>query len=220
MYDNYFDDTHPLKPWTQSIPADPRSSAPATNAVREKQAPEFKEGHHPCWDGKKWRQVEDHRGRTGYADGKPYTVAELGPLPAGFTDEKPAPVLTLDEAKADAVQQIKGAGYAAEIKGITLQGMMIPTDRESQSMVTGAVVGTLLKPGKVTRFQTATTQDGIPVFIELPALQMQAIGDAVQSHVQRCFDVRDAKFAEIAGLDAPEAVAAWLDANLQTGWPG
>ena len=131
--------------------------------------------------------------------------------------EPPSP--TLDEAKADAAQQIKDAGYAAEIKGITLQGMTIPTDRESQSMITGAVVGTLLDPTKTTRWQTATTQDGMPIFIELPAPQLQAIGQAVRNHVQRCFDVRDAKFAAVAVLATPKAVADWLTANLATDWP-
>ena len=121
--------------------------------------------------------------------------------------------------KADAAQQIKDAGYAAEIKGITLQGMTIPTDRESQSMITGAVVGTLLDPTKTTRWQTATTQDGMPIFIELPAPQLQAIGQAVRNHVQRCFDVRDAKFAAVAVLATPKAVADWLTANLATDWP-
>lgn len=129
------------------------------------------------------------------------------------------PSPTLDEAKADAAQQIKDAGYAAEIKGITLQGMTIPTDRESQSMITGAVVGTLLDPTKTTRWQTATTQDGMPIFIELPAPQLQAIGQAVRNHVQRCFDVRDAKFAAVAVLATPKAVADWLTANLATDWP-
>ena len=99
----------------------------------------------------------------------PEEWAEAHPAP-----EPPSP--TLDEAKADAAQQIKDAGYAAEIKGITLQGMTIPTDRESQSMITGAVVGTLLDPTKTTRWQTATTQDGMPIFIDLPAEKLAAVG--------------------------------------------
>jgi hypothetical protein len=32
-----------------------------------------------------WDSIEDHRGQRGYIDGKPFTVAELGPLPEGFS---------------------------------------------------------------------------------------------------------------------------------------
>ena len=111
MYDNYFDDTRPLMPYTRSVPADSRSSVPATNAVREKQAPEFKEGHHPCWDGKKWRQVEDHRGRQGYIVGVPTVIAEVGPLPEDWSDTPPAP--TLEEARAAKLAEVMSAYQAA-----------------------------------------------------------------------------------------------------------
>lgn len=40
-----------------------------------------------------------------------------------------------------------------------------------------------------------------------------------RNHVQRCFDVRDAKFAAVAVLATPKAVADWLTANLATDWP-
>lgn len=42
---------------------------------------------------------------------------------------------------------------------------------------------------------------------------------AIENHVQRCFDVRDAKFAAVAVLATPKAVADWLTANLATDWP-
>ena len=54
-------------------------------------APKLQEGHIPRWTGKKWEQVEDHRGRQGYVDGKPYTVKEPGPLPEGWSDDPPPP---------------------------------------------------------------------------------------------------------------------------------
>ena len=87
-------------------------------------------------------------------------------------------------------------------------------------MITGAVVGTLLDPDKVTRWQTsAVTAEGTPVFVDLSAAQLQGIGMAVRAHVQACFDVRDAKCAQIPALESVEAVDAWLAQNLNMGWP-
>lgn len=217
MQNHYFDASHPLHPYTHTLPAMPDTLAP-DDALRKK-LPKSKDGFHFGEKGGSWVYIEDHRGKEGYVDGKPFTIADFGPYPNGWSDAQPVPVPTLEEAKADAVQKIKDAGYAAEVKGITLQGMTILTDRESQSMITGAVVGTLLDPTKTTRWQTATTQDGMPVFIELPAPQLQAIGQAMRNHVQRCFDVRDAKFAAVAALKTPKAVADWLTANLAADWP-
>ena len=54
---------------------------------------------------------------------------------------------------------------------------------------------------------------------EVRSATRQAIGQAVRNHVQRCFDVRDAKFAAVAVLATPKAVADWLTANLATDWP-
>lgn len=37
----------------------------------------------------KWEYVEDHRGETGFIDGKPYVIEQFGPWPTGFTKELP-----------------------------------------------------------------------------------------------------------------------------------
>lgn len=54
-------------------------------------APKAKEGYIPRWTGAKWEQVEDHKGKQGYVDGQPHTVAEYGPLPKGWSDTPPPP---------------------------------------------------------------------------------------------------------------------------------
>lgn len=38
-----------------------------------------------------WEYVEDHRGKAGFIEGQPYTVRDLGPLPAGWSDTAPEP---------------------------------------------------------------------------------------------------------------------------------
>jgi hypothetical protein len=46
-------------------------------------------GYIPRWNGEAWEQVENHKGKQGYLDGKPHTVTDYGPLPAGWSDDPP-----------------------------------------------------------------------------------------------------------------------------------
>ena len=143
--------------------------------------------------------------------------------PGKVTEESvPEPVPpTLDEARAKALQAVKDRSWRAEISGIRLNGLSIPTDRQSQALITGAVVASLLNPDETVRWQTGdVTPDGAPVFADLDADQLRAVGLAVRAHVQACFDLREAKCAAVAALESVEAVAAWLENNLETGWPG
>lgn len=101
MQNNYFNLDQSLVhrgetvyPYTHSLPAMP-DTLPPDDATRT--APAKKTGFWPCWNGKKWVQVEDHRGKEGYVDGKAHTVAKLGPLPEGWSDTPPEP--TLEERK-------------------------------------------------------------------------------------------------------------------------
>ena len=53
--------------------------------------PEFREGYAPIWNGESWDYVEDHRGEKGYIGKESTEIKELGPLPEGFSINKPAP---------------------------------------------------------------------------------------------------------------------------------
>lgn len=66
--------------------------------------PSKKKGYAPVWDGKAWKQVEDHRGEKGWVDRKPVEIKELGPLPKGFSTKKPEP--TPEELLAKRKQEI------------------------------------------------------------------------------------------------------------------
>lgn len=92
----YFDDTHPLSPFTHAAEANP-GSVPPKNALRDT-APEMLSGYWPCAGKDAWIQIEDHRGEKGWVDGKPCTVADIGPLPAGWSDTPPPP--TVEEQQA------------------------------------------------------------------------------------------------------------------------
>lgn len=77
--------------------------------------PELKDGSIPRWNGTAWEQVEDHKGKEGFVDGKPYTIKEYGPLPEGWSDTPPPP--TLDEAKAAKIAAIDAQTCSAILAG-------------------------------------------------------------------------------------------------------
>lgn len=61
------------------------------NATRT--APTTVDGMVPYWTGKKWEQVENHRGESGYVNGVFTTIAEYGPLPSGWSTDAPEKTL-------------------------------------------------------------------------------------------------------------------------------
>jgi hypothetical protein len=83
------------------------------------------------------------------------------------------------EAKKAAIAQ---ARFNAEIAGVTINGVSIKTDRESQGLITGAALKAMQDPDYTCRWK------GIDGFVELTAPQIIAIADAVRQHVQSCFD--------------------------------
>ena len=78
-------------------------------------APTIRDGHIPRWNGTAWEQVENHKGREGYVDGRPHTVQSYGPLPTGWSDTPPEP--TLEEAKGLAMRAVDAATSAAILAG-------------------------------------------------------------------------------------------------------
>ena len=92
------------------------------NATRT--APALKEGFVPRWTGKKWEQVEDHKGESGYVNGQPHTINEYGPLPEGWSDTPPLP--SLDEAKAAKQAEISSAFNSAMSASLTMPSVGTP----------------------------------------------------------------------------------------------
>ena len=71
--------------------------------------------------------------------------------------------------------------HAVETGGITVGSVPVATDRESQSLITGAYVYVRNAPDAVVQFKTASG------FVELTAVQVEGIATAVAAHVQACF---------------------------------
>lgn len=110
---------------------------------------------------------------------------------------------TLDDRRAVKKEEIAAARYEAETGGVTVDGAVIATDRGSQGLLTAAVVMARLDPEFKTRWKCA---DGR--FVQLDAVQLRAIGDAVTAHVEACF-AREAELCElIDAVESPEALAA------------
>lgn len=128
---------------------------------------------------------------------------------------------TLDEARAAALAALATRRWQAETAGITVNGMDIPTDRESQALITGAVAGTLIDPAQEVRWKTAMQDEyGAPIFVTLTAQAIQIVALAVRAHVQLCFDCEAVKSAQIAACATPADVAVWRKMEMDQGWPG
>ena len=96
-------------------------------------------------------------------------------------------VITVEDkfaiAKEAKKAEIAQARYNAEIAGVTFNGVLIKTDRETQSVLTGACLQAYIDSGYSLNWKTG---DG--TFVSLPAEQIMAFGTAVRAHVQSCFD--------------------------------
>lgn len=80
----YFNQDHPLRPFTGSDYANKDSFSPA-NALRVE--PDFKDGFYPCEQDSVWVLVPDHRGTKIYdlTTARESEIKELGELPDGVT---------------------------------------------------------------------------------------------------------------------------------------
>ena len=96
-------------------------------------------------------------------------------------------VITVEDKFAKAKEakkaEIATARYNAEIAGVTINGVSIKTDRETQAVLTSACLQAYIDSGYSLNWKTG---DG--TFVSLPAEQIMAFGTAVRAHVQSCFD--------------------------------
>ena len=94
--------------------------------------------------------------------------------------------IDLETFKERKQQELAEARWQAEVSGVD----GIRTDRESQSMITGAALKAMQDETYSCRWKTEAG------FVELTAPQILAIADAVRAHVQGCFD-REAELLEL-----------------------
>jgi len=109
-------------------------------------------------------------------------------------------------AEAAAAQRaaIKARRDVAIASGITVGGVTVATDDQSQSRIMGAAVAAMLDPAYTVQWKTAGG------FITLSAPQVIGLATAIRAHVQACFD------REAALLEAMDAGDAY---DVEHGWP-
>lgn len=90
---------------------------------------------------------------------------------------------TFEDLRNRKYREIATARYNAEIAGVTINGVSIKTDRETQAVLTSACLQAYIDSGYSLNWKTG---DG--TFVSLPAEQIMAFGTAVRAHVQSCFD--------------------------------
>ena len=111
------------------------------NATFEK--PNLQDGFASVFNGTQWENIEDNRGKEYWLDtdtfGTPaHTMKDLGAFPAGavFT----APAKTLEQLKADKINEFKSIRDAEEVKPITYNGNRYDYDDKARERINAAII--------------------------------------------------------------------------------
>lgn len=171
--------------------------------------PDAPQGHVAVFQDGAWSTVVDHRGETAYdANGVTREIEALGPLPDGWSFDKPLP--PLEDAKAalwDTVKQRRAEASAV----VLFDGHAYQTDLDSRTNLAGA--RSLVASGAVSEISW-TTADNVEIIHD--AASLEALWLAGAAHIATCFDHAKALRVEIDA--APDHAA--LDAiNIEVGWP-
>lgn len=111
-----------------------------------------------------------------------------------------------EEVTAQWADQIAARRFQVETGGVTVEGVQINTDRDSQSLLTGAAFAVSLDPGYHIKWKAATG------FVDLTGEQILGIASQVRAFVQACFN----REAELLGAVADGSITAQM---LEEGWP-
>ena len=96
--------------------------------------------------------------------------------------------------------------FQAETGGVTVQGIQVNTERDSQALLIGAAFAASLDPAYRVKWKAATG------FVDLTAQQIIGVASAVRAFVQASFD----REAVLLGAVADGSITAEM---LEEGWP-
>ena len=102
--------------------------------------------------------------------------------------------------------QIAARRFQVETGGVTVAGVQINTERDSQSLLTGAAFAASIDPDYRIKWKAETG------FVDLSAQQIIGVASAVRAFVQACFN----REAELLGAVADRSITAEM---LEEGWP-
>ena len=97
--------------------------------------------------------------------------------------------IEVDGERSAKLDEIAAARYEAEIAGVSYNDGLVRTDRQTQSMITGAALKAMRDDTYSCRWKTA---EG---FVTLDAQAILSVADVIRDHVQSCFD-REAELAQ------------------------
>ncbi len=95
------------------------------NATRT--APAERPGAVPRWTGREWEDVENHKGETGYVDGKPFTITRFGAYPDGWSQTPPPPT----QEELDARRRAEILAQLAEIDAASVRPLRAVVNGEA-----------------------------------------------------------------------------------------
>jgi len=136
--------------------------------------------------------------------------AELTALGIEILEGTYPPPPTIDEVKAQRLNELAAYRFTKETAGITLNGMTIETDRQSQALITGAWSISQINPAVLINWK------GVNGWIQIDAAMIGGIAMAVATHVQACFSRERVHAEAIAALETSAAVNEY---DMTTDWP-
>ena len=96
--------------------------------------------------------------------------------------------------------------FQVETGGVTVAGVKLNTERDSQSLLTGAAFAASIDPDYRIKWKAETG------FVDLTGEQVMGIASQVRAFVQACFN----REAELLGAVADGSITAEM---LEEGWP-
>jgi len=121
-----------------------------------------------------------------------------------------APTPILSETIATKLSELASLRFQKETGGITVAGVSIRTDRESQATLTGAYVAVQLNADLLIDWKCADE-----TWTQIDKATVLFLSAAVANHVQLCFSNEKAHSIAIQALLSVEAVEAY---DITTGW--
>ena len=148
------------------------------NATFEK--PNLQEGFASVFNGK-WENIEDNRGKEYWLADDEYgtpakTMKELGAFPANavFT----APAKTLEQLKADKINELKSIRDAEEAEPISYQGYRFDYDSKARDRISAAIIALDVSKGQIAW----TTADNTEVMVNADDLRGVIAAVAMRSN--------------------------------------
>ena len=111
-----------------------------------------------------------------------------------------------EEVTAQWADQIAARRFQVETGGVTVAGVKLNTERDSQSLLTGAAFAASIDPDYRIKWKAETG------FVDLTGEQVMGIASQVRAFVQACFN----REAELLGAVADGSITAEM---LEEGWP-